>query len=144
MMPMDRRLYPNNWNVISLLVKGLARWTCQECGKPCRRPGESDLELFERLKSYSSAKWMNQLFDKPGEDWLVSSEYHWEDAKPGRFTLTVAHLDHDPWNSNARLKALCAPCHCRYDLAQMERKRHIKREYFGQLNLLEEPPCKDS
>ena len=50
---------------------------------------------------------------------------------------------HDPWNPNARLKAFCAPCHCRYDLAQMDRKRMIKREYLGQLNLLEAPICKD-
>ncbi len=30
-------------------------------------------------------------------------------------TLTVAHLDHDPENPHARLAALCAPCHLRYD-----------------------------
>ena len=30
-------------------------------------------------------------------------------------TLTVAHVDHDPENENARLTALCNPCHRRYD-----------------------------
>ena len=30
-------------------------------------------------------------------------------------TLTTAHLDHDPHNPKARLAALCAPCHLRYD-----------------------------
>ena len=31
-------------------------------------------------------------------------------------TLTCAHLDHDPLNwTDARLTALCAPCHLRYD-----------------------------
>ena len=44
-------------------------------------------------------------------------------------TLTVAHIDHDPSNSDAEnLVALCAPCHLRYDnarrrLQQLARKR---------------------
>jgi hypothetical protein len=29
--------------------------------------------------------------------------------------LTVAHVDHDPENENARLTALCVPCHRHYD-----------------------------
>ena len=64
---------------------------------------------------------------------------------PGRFVLTVAHLDHDPWNPNPRLKVLCSPCHCRYDISpeQMARKRKAKLEFIGQLNLLEGFPCKD-
>ena len=41
--------------------------------------------------------------------------------KPGepfdtqRRTLTAAHVDHDPENKDARLTALCVPCHLRYD-----------------------------
>ena len=37
-MPMDRSLYPDNWEAIALQVKEEANWTCQECGKACYRP----------------------------------------------------------------------------------------------------------
>ena len=39
-MPMDRSLYPANWDEIALYVKEKADWKCQVCGKQCRRPGE--------------------------------------------------------------------------------------------------------
>lgn len=40
-----------------------------------------------------------------------------------RRTLTVAHLDHDPQDRDARLMALCAPCHLRYDAPRKARDR---------------------
>ncbi len=39
-MPMNRALYPPDWEEIALAVKERAGWKCQECGKQCRRPGE--------------------------------------------------------------------------------------------------------
>lgn len=39
-MPMQRDLYPEDWEAIALAVKEAADWRCQECGKQCRRPGE--------------------------------------------------------------------------------------------------------
>jgi hypothetical protein len=57
---------------------------------------------------------------------------------PTRWVLTVAHLDHRPENCDrSNLKALCAPCHCRYDLSQMARKKMLKLERLGQLSLLD-------
>jgi len=57
-------------------------------------------------------------------------------ARPQRFTLTVAHLDHCPPNCDrANLKALCAPCHCRYDLKAMPQKKRLKAERQGQLTI---------
>lgn len=42
---------------------------------------------------------------RPGEDFVTHTR-----------TLTVAHLDHDPANcERENLRALCAPCHLRYD-----------------------------
>jgi hypothetical protein len=77
-MPMQRHLYPPAWEEIAKAVKDAAGWTCEECGKLCRRPGEQ-LDTHRR-------------------------------------TLTVAHLDHDPGNCDrSNLRALCAPCHLRYD-----------------------------
>lgn len=58
-----------------------------------------------------------------------------EIPKLGRFTLTVAHPNHDPENPNAELRAWCAPCHCRYDLKAMATKRRLKLERNGQLTL---------
>jgi hypothetical protein len=56
--------------------------------------------------------------------------------KIGRFTLTVAHLDHTPENCGAdNLRAWCSVCHCRNDLRAMPTKRMLKREFGGQLKL---------
>jgi hypothetical protein len=43
-----------------------------------------------------------------------------------RRTLTVAHLDHDPENPKARLEAMCAPCHLRYDAPEKAARRRGK------------------
>ena len=123
-MPMDRSLYPENWEAIALAVKTAANWTCQGCCRPCRRPGESVSAFIDRIDESFHSDWLDDLFDEENLR-----------LKPVRFTLTVAHLDHDPWNPNARLKALCAPCHCRYDLKALPTKRRLKRERLGQLTL---------
>lgn len=39
-MPMDRKLYPPNWDDIAKKIKEKADWKCQVCGKQCRRPNE--------------------------------------------------------------------------------------------------------
>jgi 5-methylcytosine-specific restriction endonuclease McrA len=35
-VPIDKRLYPKNWNEISLAVKEAAGWRCAFCGTPHR------------------------------------------------------------------------------------------------------------
>lgn len=40
-MPMERSRYPAEWDKIARTVKDAAEWKCQNCGKQCRRPGES-------------------------------------------------------------------------------------------------------
>lgn len=92
-MPIDLNNYPKTWKTIALSVKTAADWTCQHCNKQCRKPKES-IEAF---------------FDRAG----IESED--DRAHPQRFALTTAHLDHDSSNPKARLAALCAPCHLRYD-----------------------------
>lgn len=89
-MPMQRELYPDNWEAIAAAVKEAAGWKCQKCGKQCRRPGEP--------------------FDTH------------------RNTLTVAHMNHTPQDiSPENLKALCAPCHLRYDAKHHVETRRKKR-----------------
>ena len=126
-MPMNRADYPENWEAIALQIKTAANWTCQECGRPCCRPGESALDFVNRLDANDDPHWLFDLFDDDGLRLRLT-----------RFTLTTAHPNHDPWNPDAELRAWCAPCHCRYDLKAMPTKRMLKRERLGQLNLLME------
>lgn len=77
-MPMQRELYPPDWEEIAFAKKERAGWKCEACGKQCRKPGEP----FDTHKN----------------------------------TLTVSHQDHNPANcSDENLRALCAPCHLKYD-----------------------------
>src|SRR5579872_1653182 len=58
-------------------------------------------------------------------------------GKLTRAVLTRAHLDHDPWNPNARIAVLCAACHLRYDASheQRGRKAHNMAIARGQLEM---------
>lgn len=116
-MPMDRKFYPENWDAIALEIKESVLWKCEECGKQCRRNGESWAEFFS--------------------DWdFGSQEFTDATDHPKRFTLTVAHLNHIPQDCDrSNLRALCAPCHLRYDARQMGIKKRLKKERHGQLNL---------
>jgi hypothetical protein len=40
-MPMDRSRYPDDWDAIAHQVKNAAGWKCAQCGKLCRKPGET-------------------------------------------------------------------------------------------------------
>lgn len=122
-MPWDRRLYPKNWEEMALEIKAECDWTCEWCQRPCRLPGES-------LKAF--AEWV--VADDYGifHDLMVADIL----ANPQRFTLTVAHLDHQPENCDrSNLRALCTTCHCRYDLSQMGIKKQLKLERLGQLRM---------
>jgi hypothetical protein len=121
-MPMDRKLYPPNWGAIARDLKTEVDWRCECCGRACLRPGEPPQEFMTRICT------TDDLATCP-----VVAEYR---AFPRRFPLTVAHLNHIPADCRRdNLKALCSPCHCRYDLKQMGRKRWLKRERYGQLRL---------
>ena len=128
---MNRALYPKNWEAIARAIKDLAGWSCEDCGRPCRRTGETKEDFVDRI--YGSP-WLDQLIEE------IEDEEFGVIAVPvryGRFVLTVAHLNHRPSDCRAEnLRALCAPCHCRYDLSQMDLKRQISLELQGQLNLL--------
>lgn len=121
-MPMDRKLYPPDWKAIAYRIKTEVNWCCESCGRACLQPGESSAAFTQRICTT----------DNPDTCPAVA-EFR---AYPRRFLLTVAHLNHVPADCERdNLKALCAPCHCRYDLKQMGRKRLLKRERHGQLRL---------
>ncbi len=126
-MPMDRSLYPSDWDEIALAIKNDADWQCKACGRPCRRPEETFDELYQRLPSYWEPYWWS---------WEESDYERVKIARPHRFKLTVAHLDHNPQNCDRNnLRAWCTPCHARYDLKQMGLKRALKAERAGQLRI---------
>ncbi len=125
-MPMNRKRYPKSWPLMATLLKSINDWHCAECGRPCRRPGEDLADLEERIEWPDSHD--HFIDDETGEWGYV--------FRPGRFTLTVAHLDHDPNNSDPQnLLPLCAPCHCRLDIQPeaLARKRQLRQEWEGQL-----------
>lgn len=136
-MPMIRSLYPKNWNAIARAVKEESDWCCEECSKPCRRPGVVWMDfVLELLNSGGCDGWYFQTFDEVYDD--ETGEWGAVE-RPQRFTLTVAHLDHIPSNCDrANLKALCAPCHCRYDLKAMPQKKRLKAERQGQMTIFAE------
>lgn len=124
-MPMQRERYPDDWDAIALAIKTEANWKCQECGRQCRKTGESLTEFIDRVVPKVHCKFSYDLLQEISD-------------KPGRFVLTVAHLDHIPENCDrANLKALCSVCHCRYDLKAMAHKKRLKREYHGQQRLFD-------
>lgn len=128
-MPMDRKLYPANWGELALSIKTAADWRCLECGRPCRRHDEAWGDLVDRI---SGSSWESDLYDEYFDDELGRCLR----AKFARFTLTVAHLNHEPADCRPEnLKALCSVCHLRYDAPALQQKRRRKKERLGQLTL---------
>lgn len=115
-MPMNRARYPDDWDLTALSVKQAAAWKCQSCGRPCRQPKEDWFDFLLR-QSWTIGE-------------AIAAARH-----PRRYVLTTAHVNHDPENPQAELRAWCAPCHARYDLKEMGRKRAIACELKGQLTL---------
>jgi hypothetical protein len=132
-MPMNRKLYPKNWEAIALAIKTEVNWTCENCGRPCRCPGESDGELRDRIE-LEHEQWAGDLDELEDDEEFGCMVLV---PKLTRFTLTVAHLNHQPENCDrSNLRAWCSVCHCRYDLKAMPLKKRLKAERDGQLNLL--------
>ncbi|KAM3107275.1 HNH endonuclease [Phormidesmis sp. 146-33] len=112
-MPMQRDLYPIDWEAIALDIKERARWTCGECGQECRKTGELWADFFDRTC------------------WSLAQNQKW-----GHYTLTVAHLDQNPSNNDpSNLKALCTVYHLKHDRPYRIMNRYAKREQKGQLTL---------
>ncbi len=129
-MPMERSLYPKNWDQISRRIKQAANWHCEHCGKPCLLPNESVLDFLTRC-GFTVGEAIAAFLDNGKLN----------PNKETRFVLTTAHLNHKPEECHREnLKALCAPCHCRMDLKAIRLKRFLKAERNGQGNLFDLVP----
>lgn len=112
-MPMDRSLYPSDWEDIATRIKNAADWKCQDCRRQCKRPDQDWAEFISMG--------------------CLSGEM---EIKLGQFVLTVAHLNHIPSDcSDENLRALCTVCHLRHDNRFRALRRRLKRERLGQLTL---------
>lgn len=119
-MPMDRRLYPPNWEKVSLTIRRIAGWRCEWCGAAKGDPLRSG---------------------RPGKVILTVAHLGtpWADGRPGS-----KHDKHDIRREN--LACLCAGCHLMYDLEdhiqhRIENRRARLRALAraaGQLKLMEE------
>lgn len=135
-MTWDRSLYPDNWEQIAHDVKQAANWHCEECGRPCRKPGESLQAMKERVQWNGVIEECWPSFELEWQQREVFALY--EVPKPTRFVLTVAHLNHNPEDCRREnLKALCSVCHLKYDNTESSRfrKQQVKAERAGQLLL---------
>lgn len=115
----NRHLYPENWEEISLSTRRAANWTCQRCGKQCRRSPESVDEFLARSPNLPAAE---------------VRQY------PIRWCLTVAHLNHTESDCRSEnLLAMCTPCHLKYDAKHHAQNRKVnyrnRLEESGQLRL---------
>lgn len=132
-MPMDRHLYPDNWDEIATAIKTAANWHCQNCGKPCCPSGTNFWDFTAQL---AGTQWDEIL---PDEEELILME-PWEvRSLRASFTLTVAHLNHRPEDCRPEnLRALCSVCHLQYDAQFMGTKKRLKAERQGQMTLFPE------
>lgn len=128
-VPMQRKLYAENWEEIALAVKDAAGWHCVVCNRPCRKPGE-DMDVF-LLTGFAHSGWDGEI--RNYNEWMNLVL-----EAPVRFTLTVMHLDHNPANNEPdNLQAACSVCHLRYDAqhhaANAAATRRKRAEDAGQL-----------
>lgn len=136
-MPIDKSKYPKNWKQLATEIKAAANWTCQQCGRPCRRPEQSWPD-FVALIAKEHHEYYAETSDEVSDDSGLSTIIE----RPQRFTLTVAHLDHNTQNNHqSNLRALCSDCHLRYDVelhrANASATRYRKKEERGQLHLFQ-------
>jgi hypothetical protein len=97
-------------------------------------PGVPSDEFECWLSEGVHAGWLKDAYREFSDDETGEWGYVF---KSQMFTLTVAHLNHQPHDCRREnLAALCAPCHCRYDAKAMHTKKRLKREREGQLSLL--------
>lgn len=111
---------------------------CEWCGKP-----HNELVLAAECGSWAHVDDQLSWFDSKGDPTTLFDTgpiTHDEDG-PLRVILTIAHLDHDPRDTDLdRLRALCQRCHLTYDNQpeQRARRERVYAELRGQMTLLED------
>jgi hypothetical protein len=125
-MPIDRSLYPSDWDMISLCIRERAGNKCEWCGAP-------NGALVVRGKHDTKGRWRLVLEEEADVLGL-------DGERVTKIVLTVAHLDHNPANNcEDNLAALCQWHHLAHDRNQHTRNaaatRRRKQVVAGQLEL---------
>lgn len=102
-MPMNRNLYPKNWEEISLQIRRRSWGRCE-----CPRCYHHEF---------------SRCFEING---LPARSFK------GKVVLTVMHLNHDPSdNREENLRAACQRCHNRYDAKHRAENRRKRKALEG-------------
>lgn len=127
-MPVNKTLYPSDWDAISLRIRERDGWCCKWCGVP-------NNAVIRRLEDGESYTYYGQYTTKA--EW----DMKWSRALPKliRVVLTVAHHpDPDPQNcTDDNLHSLCQRCHNRVDAsrraqhAAITRRQHRTRDQLS-------------
>ena len=113
-MPIDYSKYPPNWlSEIRPRIMERANNKCEFCGLEHKQiVWGVRLKIQDRDGRYKYKRiWFRDKND-------AEREQRYNDVKPIKVILTVAHLDHDETNhevKDERLRALCRLCHLRDD-----------------------------
>ena len=103
-----KKLYPYEWPQIRGRILERAGHRCDVCGvknySVGTRAGDGTFQHWGQATSYAEGRR------------LIAEAMAHTNQKHIVIVLTIAHLDHDPTNSDeARLKAMCQLCHLTYD-----------------------------
>jgi ribosomal protein S14 len=125
-MPIDYARYPPDWlKVIRPRIMARAENRCEVCGL------EHNQVVWAakfQIKDDKSRYVLRSIWFSSKQDAERENTY-WQDVKPVRVILTIAHLDHDEDNhavTDDRLKAMCQICHIRYDAVEKYRRQLSK------------------
>jgi hypothetical protein len=84
-MPMQRDLYPEDWEAIATRIKEEVNWECEDCGKRCRCPGEAIADYVDRyFDGNAQGKDTCGLIDHPQRD--VLSPLKWRNCDLGQIS----------------------------------------------------------
>lgn len=123
-MPIDYNNYPKNWkSEIRPRILARANNQCEICGLKDKSTVYA-IKLW--VKDISKYKLRTLWFQNEND---ARREDDYNNIKPVKVVLTIAHLDHDETNhdvTDERLMALCQLCHLRYDAAEKYRRSLFK------------------
>jgi len=126
-MPINYKLYPDNWKDIRNRILERANNSCEFC--KVENYQYVFRGMYEGAEVFQTSE--GDVYSYPAGELLFTdmnadiSPINGKD-KAIKIVLTIAHLDHDETNHDVkdeRLAALCQKCHLGYDAKEKKRRR---------------------